>query len=471
MKFEQCFSGLFYLFLGVKNASDSMSDILHDMINSNLTKDQLCDSLDNKVGGNGLSLLTVRIYSELFWETITNHKIFKDMVQNDVSIYSFVNLRYLLKDGYVELIRQLFRIIKWDPYSLDFLSMSEKKFIYELVEGTLHYYNVLRLCYKDIINNSNSTKETIENIITENTCFLPKDANGQFSSFVYKMCDGLYPYYMLCYQDLWMNYTLNDLRNNFNSLSKSECTDNALVFKNITDYVNSKMNNITEDLKIQPLHMYTEENTSYNGKNGIKLMDKKESTSKKSESSKGSTSKESASKKSGSSLGSTSKHSVSSKGVTSKKSVSSEFKDGSSLDVGVGSAAFSSTAYDTTDITEPLKETNSSSFSDVEGTNALTNTYVIRDKFDNPVRELAFQEKFGLPVDFTAQDVRLYVFSDGFTVCCANQEPESSNIQTNSFHQLKYTRMFDRPIREVYMEVVEGTVLVVGEFADYDYPQ
>ncbi|EEQ83062.1 hypothetical protein NCER_100151 [Vairimorpha ceranae BRL01] len=176
----------------------------------------------------------------------------------------------------------------------------------------------------------------------------------------------------------------------------------------------------------------------------------------------------------------------------SKKSMSSELKESTSTAANIGSATFSSTTYDTTDytndptftdpsvITLPIEEEMPSidrpstmEFDPqiLEPTTTAYEENVILDRNANPVRELGFQEKIALPNDFSPNDVKLQVETDGFTVFCDKEQPSDSKVQTSSYHQMKYSRMFDRPIREVYMEVIEGKILVVGEFADYDYPQ
>lgn len=151
---------------------------------------------------------------------------------------------------------------------------------------------------------------------------------------------------------------------------------------------------------------------------------------------------------------------------------SSEFKKSTSPQAEFESATFTSTKFDTTDETDPKIETNlSSDFQSDLMTNTpiINEDYVVRDKENNTIRELGFQEKISLPKDFKPEDVRLHIFTDGFTICCDNQQPESTQVQTSSYHQMKYTRMFDRPIRDVYMEVGLGVVLVIGEFDDFDY--
>ncbi|KAK6089305.1 hypothetical protein P3W45_001713 [Vairimorpha bombi] len=96
---------------------------------------------------------------------------------------------------------------------------------------------------------------------------------------------------------------------------------------------------------------------------------------------------------------------------------------------------------------------------------------VILDREETPVKELGFEENIILPRDFESTDVKLMIDKNGFCLFSDKENPRDSETKTASYHQMKYTRIFDRPIRNVDMEYVQGRIVIYGEFDDYDYPQ
>ncbi|WUR04748.1 putative SP-containing membrane protein [Vairimorpha necatrix] len=234
--------------LSIIKADEYMDDLLSSMINKNLTLEVTCASLKNSFTDEDMSFETIRGYIVFFWDTIINHDIFRNMTESNNSIFSFRELRSLLRDAYFKKIKSVFRKTKWNPYLLDNFSFSEKKFIYDMVNLTLEYYNILRLCYKDRINNANSTMDCVEEIIRENTCFIRNNETDQFPTFVVKMCTGQLYQYISCYKHDWMDYALQYLKHNQNLLSKAECINDNYDFKKITSEItNEPLSYIMED--------------------------------------------------------------------------------------------------------------------------------------------------------------------------------------------------------------------------------
>ncbi|WUR03638.1 putative SP-containing membrane protein [Vairimorpha necatrix] len=261
MKLFKCSFLSSYIIFCITNTDDNVSKLLHSMVNSNLTRNQTCDSLNNNVGGSGQSVETIKAFSKLFWETIINHDIFKRLTKNNTATSFFVDIRALLQDRYLELVKQAFKLTKWDPDLLLYFPSSEKIFTYDLVGGTLDYYNMLRLCYKDTINNSNSTQEAIKQIFIENTCFIPKGLSDIIPSTVFKMCKGLRPYYDECYGNRSTLLFLEDVKKNQEKLSTAECMTNLYDFKNIT----TAINNTTENIRFEYLNMSEDQSTNFYG--------------------------------------------------------------------------------------------------------------------------------------------------------------------------------------------------------------
>ncbi|WUR03637.1 putative SP-containing membrane protein [Vairimorpha necatrix] len=249
---------LIYTF-GIIKAGNNVTENLHDMMNSNLNKSQICNSLHNNVGDNGLSSNAVLDFGFLFWDAITNHDIFKNMTQNITSPESFNFLHLILKVYYIEKIKEVFRLKKWNPELLDGISSTVRNFTYEFVDGTLDAYNMLRLCFKDTINDSNSTKESIERILKENTCFIPKGISETIPSFVIKMCAGIRPYYNECYGNRSTLLFLEDVRKNHDQIYRAECSNDIYDFKNM----NTKDLRLEDNVKFSYLNMLEAKNNGY----------------------------------------------------------------------------------------------------------------------------------------------------------------------------------------------------------------
>ncbi|EQB61956.1 spore wall protein 8 [Vairimorpha apis BRL 01] len=111
--------------------------------------------------------------------------------------------------------------------------------------------------------------------------------------------------------------------------------------------------------------------------------------------------------------------------------------------------------------------TNTTEFLDIPA----ESTDKIFDLDNNTVNELGFREKIPLSADFKPTDLQLEVFENGFSISCGNVHTRNDEIKTASAHQMRYSRFFDRPIRDVEFEGGEGIVFVYGDFADYPYPQ
>ncbi|WUR03549.1 putative SP-containing membrane protein [Vairimorpha necatrix] len=230
---------LYYLIIFLSDipvigAGEYMEDLLNSMINRNLTMQDTCDSLMNSFKKEDMSSEAVRGYSVFFWDIITNHSIFKNMTENNDSIFSFRELRNFLRDAYLKKIKSVFRKTKWNPYLLNKFSIEEKNFIYDMVNLTLEYYNSLRLCYKDKINKANSTVNLVEDIIRENTCFIRNNKSEHLPTFVVKTCTGQLYGYFICYRYDWMDRALKFLTNNQNLLSKAECINDNYDFRNFS---------------------------------------------------------------------------------------------------------------------------------------------------------------------------------------------------------------------------------------------
>ncbi|KAF9763924.1 hypothetical protein NGRA_0962 [Nosema granulosis] len=95
----------------------------------------------------------------------------------------------------------------------------------------------------------------------------------------------------------------------------------------------------------------------------------------------------------------------------------------------------------------------------------------IYDEYQNTIKELGFEEKIKISQDFKPDQIKIKVDEKKFTVFGKVEQPIEEKSTTFSTHTFGYVREFNRPIRNVEMEVGSGVVNVYGEFADCDYPK
>lgn len=163
----------------------------------------------------------------------------------------------------------------------------------------------------------------------------------------------------------------------------------------------------------------------------------------------------------------------------SSKSENSKIMDGKSISDTTKSSSNTRPIIESKDSTFDSFSTNipitSTTFSSTNTTEFLDmpteSTDKILDLDNNTVNELGFREKIPLSADFKPSDLQLEVFENGFSISCGNIHTRNDEVKTASAHQMRYSRFFDRPIRDVEIEGGEGMVSVYGDFADYQYPQ
>lgn len=91
----------------------------------------------------------------------------------------------------------------------------------------------------------------------------------------------------------------------------------------------------------------------------------------------------------------------------------------------------------------------------------------LRDEGHNTILEAGFEERIMISNDFKPNEIEIKIESNSFTVSGRKDvkpDPKSTTITTHSFF---YIREFNRPIRNVEMEVGTGVAKVYGEFADF----
>ncbi|WUR03618.1 uncharacterized protein VNE69_05207 [Vairimorpha necatrix] len=108
-------------------------------------------------------------------------------------------------------------------------------FIDNMHATTSEYFNTLRLCYKDIINENNSIKNSIIDVINQNMCFIQNGLIENFPSFVSKMCKDVVSYYSFCGKLSGREYMFNVIKFKHNQIVKAECFNENYDFVNFNN--------------------------------------------------------------------------------------------------------------------------------------------------------------------------------------------------------------------------------------------
>ncbi|WUR03599.1 uncharacterized protein VNE69_05188 [Vairimorpha necatrix] len=217
----------------------------------------VCIPFTRPIYDNPLSDKNFNIFYEFFWNTITNHEIFLKMTKNDFSKNSFNNRNISLKNKFLKSLR----INKLNTDESSKYSNGELLFIEKILFGTEEYYDILRICYKDVINNAVSAIKNIEEIIRQHTCFIPNGASKELPLPVYKICKGLITNINFCYGEDGLSYFHDFIKINHDNLSKAECINSnedyltidifATKKDNNTETFTNEINNITEFIEEQ----------------------------------------------------------------------------------------------------------------------------------------------------------------------------------------------------------------------------
>ncbi|WUR03636.1 putative SP-containing membrane protein [Vairimorpha necatrix] len=226
---------------------------ISDPIDLIIKSGKICDVLNTKFNETGLSFETVQSFGESMWYAVINHEIFINMTKNIIMKADFSQRLINLKNAYLEMIRGIFITSTWNSTIIDLIPANDQHFIDELIYGTLEYYNMLLMCYKDRILSSNCIKDAIEEIIRQNTCYI-KNGTEKFPSLVFKICKGLIPHFKECYKDKGMEYIYNEIKYNQDQLLRAECINNSNYdvsnIKNITDIFTYDFLNVNYDNKV-----------------------------------------------------------------------------------------------------------------------------------------------------------------------------------------------------------------------------
>ncbi|WUR03610.1 putative SP-containing membrane protein [Vairimorpha necatrix] len=254
------------LLSNVNNTSNNVVDLLKSVI-SNI---EICDSLDSTVYLKTQSDDSIRSFYDIVWNEITNHEIFINLTQNNTSENNWDNRRSTLYECYLERLGQQ----KWDYNITNLLTSSEKIFLNNIINITVEYFNMLRVCYKDNIIKSNSTQETFEEIIRENTCFIQNNHNSSLPIIVYKKCKSLIKAYYGCYGKESVEFLYDKINQNQKQMLIANCMDENYDFKNATydiitnleniideDYTSNKINNVTEHIVYNMFKTFHENRT------------------------------------------------------------------------------------------------------------------------------------------------------------------------------------------------------------------
>ncbi|EOB12175.1 putative spore wall protein 8 [Nosema bombycis CQ1] len=88
------------------------------------------------------------------------------------------------------------------------------------------------------------------------------------------------------------------------------------------------------------------------------------------------------------------------------------------------------------------------------------------DEFQNTIVECGFEDKIRFSNDFQPKDIKIRKEDRKYVVYGRMQQPTQDKSTTISYHSFEYIREFNRPIKNVEIEVGKGIASVYGEFGD-----
>nr|AEM23899.1 spore wall protein 8 [Nosema antheraeae] len=88
------------------------------------------------------------------------------------------------------------------------------------------------------------------------------------------------------------------------------------------------------------------------------------------------------------------------------------------------------------------------------------------DEFQNTIIECGFEDKIRFSNDFQPKDIKIRKEDKKYVVYGRMQQPTQDKSTTISYHSFEYVREFNRPIKNVEIEVGRGIASVYGEFGD-----
>ncbi|WUR03609.1 putative SP-containing membrane protein [Vairimorpha necatrix] len=150
---------------------------------------------------------------------------------------SFADRKSLLYDGYL----LMKNFIKFDNDKWYKLTNSELDFIEYFINFVEKFYKILRICHIDAINNSIGIKETLENIIKDNTCFIKEGISANFPSFIIVLCEEIVPNYIKCYNSYAEKLLKKEYNNFQDNFIKAKCSKADFDFFNKTLIIDSEI--------------------------------------------------------------------------------------------------------------------------------------------------------------------------------------------------------------------------------------
>ncbi|WUR03452.1 putative SP-containing membrane protein [Vairimorpha necatrix] len=213
----------FALFIYFIKTSINVDDAFYEIINRN--DSLLCATLAGNLKGTDLSPITVKVFAEFVWNIITKHLKFSYYTYIKWKDYLNEEKRMLIKSRYMDSILELFNLKEINISSRYALTSEENKFIDNLKEVTLEYYNMLNDCYKNTILADSSISTVVKSILNYFTCF-HYDRGNSLPIIVVRMCQGVIKPHLKCFGEEGMQSIKDKVENNHMRLYISVCEDN-----------------------------------------------------------------------------------------------------------------------------------------------------------------------------------------------------------------------------------------------------
>ncbi|WUR03604.1 putative SP-containing membrane protein [Vairimorpha necatrix] len=201
--------------------SINVDDYLKEAVNGL----DICDPLVTELYVNYSYDLKYHIFHDLVWNAITNHEIIARMTSNDTSEISFALRSKIMKEKF-------FEFLIYGDYNPNItVSKAENDFITEIVSSATILYDILRTCYKDVINSADFTTKAIIKIIRQHTCFIQDGISDNIPLPVIKYCKGELNLAENCLNEtVDLDCFKKFLKFDSDQLSKAECLSSTISY-------------------------------------------------------------------------------------------------------------------------------------------------------------------------------------------------------------------------------------------------
>ncbi|WUR02560.1 putative SP-containing membrane protein [Vairimorpha necatrix] len=212
------------------------------------TNEKICDTLMKNFNEIEILYETVVYFAKLIWNAVTKHPSFRIWNNKIFLDYESTQKRKQMMDKFIDMILDIFNSKEKYPSSKELLSsaeidiindlnneprysltVSEMRFLINLKDATIEYYNMLNFCDKNNSDKLFSIKDMIQKIVMESTCFTC-ETGVDFPDIVVKMCYRTKEIYTKCFGQAGIRYFAGNVTENRKKYLISDCYNESYDF-------------------------------------------------------------------------------------------------------------------------------------------------------------------------------------------------------------------------------------------------